>query len=172
MTHAPSFAHPGSRDGGAQTHRRGEWLTLVALSLALLLQLGWLQREQLAANPKLRPLLVALCRPLHCTLPPWREPAAIAMLARDVIAQPDRPGVLRVQASIRNDARWPQPWPALTLSLSDINGRLLGARRFQPEEYLGNASHPPQLEPGQAASIGFDIVEPAPNVVAFDFRFE
>ena len=68
--------------------------------------------EQLAASPELRPLLVSLCRSLHCTLPAWHEPAAITMLARDVIAQPDRPGVLRVQASFRNDARWPQPWPA------------------------------------------------------------
>lgn len=171
MTHAPSFAHTSSR-GGANPRRRGEWLALVALVVALLAQVGWLQREQLAASPELRPLLVSLCRSLHCTLPAWHEPAAITMLARDVIAQPDRPGVLRVQASFRNDARWPQPWPALALSLSDVNGRLLGARRFQSGEYLGKAPHPLQLEPGQAVSIGFDIVEPAPNVVAFDFRFE
>ena len=172
MTHAPSFAHSGSRDGRAKPHRRAEWLALSVLVLALLAQLGWLERARIAANPQLRPLLVSLCGPLHCSLPAWHEPAAITMLARDVIAQPERPGVLRVQASFRNDARWPQPWPALALSLSDVNGRLLGARRFQPAEYLGNAPHALQLEPGQAVSIAFDIVEPAPNVVAFDFRFE
>lgn len=172
MTHAPSFAHPGRHDGHTKPHRRGEWLALTVLVLALLAQVGWLQRAQLAANPRLRPLLVALCQPLRCTLPPWHESAAITMLARDVIAQPDHPGVLRVQASFRNDARWPQPWPALALSLADVNGRPLGARRFQPAEYLGNAPHPPQLEPGQAVSIAFDIIEPAPNVVAFDFRFD
>lgn len=171
MTHAPSFAH-GHSHGGAPSRRRGEWLALVVLLIALLAQVGWLERERIAANPQLRPLLVSLCRPLHCALPPWREPVAITMLARDVIAQPDRPGVLRVQASFRNDARWPQPWPTLALSLSDVNGRLLGARRFQSDEYLGNAPHALQLEPGQAVSIGFDIVEPAPDVVAFDFRFE
>ncbi len=170
MTHAPSFAHgTGTRP---RTRRRSEWLALGALVIALLAQVGWLTRDRMAANPQLRPLLAALCNTLHCTLPPWREPGAIAMLARDVIAQPDRPGVLRVQASFRNDAPWPQPWPTLALSLSDVNGRSLGARRFQPTEYFDGTAHAPELAPGQAISIGFDIVEPAPNVVAFDFRFE
>ena len=94
------------------------------------------------------------------------------MLSRDVIAPPDHPGVLRVQASFRNDARWPQAWPALVLSLTDINGHSLGTRRFQPEDYLGRTPHAAQLAPNQATQIAFDIVEPAPNVVAFDFRFE
>ena len=94
------------------------------------------------------------------------------MLSRDVIATPDRSGVLRVQASIRNDARWPQPWPVLALSLSDANGRVLGTRRFQPREYLGDAAQARILGAGQAAQLAFDIVEPAPGVVAFDFRFE
>ncbi len=170
MTHAPSFAH--ARAPGAKSRRRGEWLALVALGLALLAQVGWLERDRLAASPRLRPLLVGVCNTLHCTLPPWREPDAIAMLARDVIAQPGQPGVLRVQATFRNDARWPQPWPTLALSLADVNGRTLGARRFQPSDYLGNGPHSAELAPGQAVAIGFDIVEPAPNVVAFDFRFE
>ena len=171
MTHAPSFAH-GRAAGGQPSRRRGEWLALLTLVVALAAQTGWLERDQLAANPTLRPAMTTLCNALHCSLPPWREPGAITMLARDVIAQPEHPGVLRVQASFRNDARWPQPWPALALSLSDVNARPLGARRFQPTEYLGKGTHPAQLEPGQAVTIGFDIIEPAPNVVAFDFRFE
>lgn len=169
MTHAPSFAH-GPRP--AASPHRGEWLALGVLALALVAQVGWQERETLAANPQLRPALATLCKTLHCTLPAWREPAAIRLLSRDVIAPPDQSGVLRVQATLRNDARWPQPWPTLTLSLADVNGRVLGARRFAPAEYLGTTAHSAELAPGQATTIGFDIVEPAPNVVAFDFRFE
>src|SRR5690606_12844440 len=121
--------------------RRGAWLAVAALSLALLAQLGWLQREAIAASAALRPLLASACEALGCTLPPWREPAAFVLLSRDVIAPPDRPGVLRVQASFRNDARWPQPWPTLSLRLTDINGHSLGARRFLPNDYLP-AGHP------------------------------
>ena len=171
MSRAPSFvlAHPAA----ATRRRRGEWLAAATLALLLLAQLGWLQRERLAASPQLRPMLEAACGALGCALPAWRQPAAFALLSRDVIAPPDRPGVLRVQASFRNDARWPQPWPALRLTLSDLNGRTLGARRFLPADYLpaGNAGNA-RVAPGQADQIAFDIAEPAPGVVGFDFRFE
>ena len=171
MSRAPSFvlAHPAA----ATRRRRGEWLAAATLALLLLAQLGWLQRERLAASPQLRPMLEAACGALGCALPAWRQPAAFALLSRDVIAPPDRPGVLRVQASFRNDARWPQPWPALSLRLTDINGHSLGARRFLPDDYLPPSQPRTGLvAAGQASQIAFDIAEPSPGVVGFDFRFE
>ncbi len=140
--------------------------------MLLAAQLFFSERAQLAANARWRPLVASVCGALGCTLPPWREPAAFTMLARDVIAVPGRPGVLRVQASFRNDARWPQPWPALVLTLSDADNRTLGTRRFLPREYLGSAPDSRMLAPSQATQLAFDIAEPAPNVVSFDFRFE
>ena len=169
MSPAPSFARAKQ---APPRGKRGEWLVLVALGVLLLAQLLVAERAHLAADPRWRPALASACRALGCTLPAWREPAAFAMLARDVIVVPGRSGVLRVQASIRNDARWPQAWPVLALSLSDANGRLLGARRFQPLEYLGRTQQPVLRGSGQAAQLAFDIVEPAAGVVAFDFRFE
>jgi len=144
----------------------------MALGLLLIAQLLYAEHARLAADARWRPVMTSVCNTLRCTLPEWREPGAFTMLARDVIAVPERLGVLRVQASIRNDARWPQPWPVLVLSLSDAGGRLLGARRFEPREYLDGAAQPALLGPGQAAQLAFDIAEPAPGVVAFDFRFE
>lgn len=168
MSHAPSFL----REPAPRRSRRGEWLVLVALGVMLLAQVLAAEHARLAADPRWRPLLERACNTVGCRLPPWREPAAFTMLSRDVIALPGRPGVLRVQASIRNDARWAQPWPVLGLSLSDAGGRLLGTRRFQPREYLGPTAVTRTLGPGQAAQLSFDIIEPAPGVVAFDFRFE
>ena len=168
MSHAPSFI----REAPPRRSRTGEWIALVVLVLALAAQLFFSQRSQLAANAQWRPLVVAACGALGCSVPAWREPGAFGMLSRDVIAVPGRPGVLRVQASFRNDAAWPQPWPALVLALSDANGRQLGVRRFLPRDYLGDAPKEALLAPGQATQLAFDIVEPAPGVVAFDFRFE
>lgn len=169
MSHAPSFAIPDA--ASAPPRRRGEWLGLAVLAAVLLLQLGWLTRASLAASASLRPLLESACTTLGCTLPAWREPAAFSLLARDVIAPPGRPGVLRVQASFRNDARWPQPWPVLAVTLSGVDGQILGSRRFQPADYLGQARATP-IAPGQAQQIAFDIVEPRAGAVGFDFRFE
>ncbi len=168
MSHAPSFM----RTPAPVRSRRGEWIALVLLALALLAQLFFSQRAQLAADARWRPLVLSACGALRCSVPAWREPGAFSMLSRDVIAVPGRPGVLRVQASFRNDAAWPQPWPALVLALSDAEGRQLGVRRFQPRDYLGAAPGRALLAPGQATQLAFDILEPGPGVVAFDFRFE
>ena len=168
MSRAPSFL----REAAPKRSRRGEWIALVVLALALLAQLFFSQRAQLAADARWRPLVAAACGALGCSIPPWHEPAAFSMLSRDVIAVPGRPGVLRVQASLRNDAAWPQPWPVLVLALSNAEGRQLGMRRFLPRDYLGAAPESGLLVPGQAAQLAFDIIEPAPGVVAFDFRFE
>lgn len=169
MSRTPSFA---LRDRPVAPRRRGEVVASIALVLLLAGQLFLAERATLAARAQWRPLVAAACDAIGCSLPPWREPAAFVMLARDVIAVPQRPGVLRVQASFRNDARWAQPWPALVLTLSDADNRTLGTRRFEPRDYLGDAPAASLLVPGQASQLAFDIVEPAPNVVAFDFRFD
>ena len=169
MSRTPSFA---LRDAPVAPRRRGEVAAAIALALLLAGQLFFGERAALAARAQWRPSVASACDALGCSLPPWREPAAFVMLARDVIAVPDRPGVLRVQASFRNDARWAQPWPALVLTLSDADNRTLGTRRFEPRDYLGDTPASSLLAPGQASQLAFDIVEPAPNVVAFDFRFD
>ena len=169
MSRTPSFALD---DAPVAVRRRGEWWLLALLTLGLAGQLFFGERATLAANAQLRPVVETACDAIGCSLPPWREPTAFTMLARDVIAVPERPGVLRVQASFRNDARWAQPWPALILTLSDADNRTLGTRRFLPRDYLGDAPSSTLLAPGQASQLAFDIVEPAPNVVAFDFRFD
>ena len=169
MSRTPSFA---LNDAPVAVRRRGEWWLLALLTLGLAGQLFYGERATLAANAQLRPVVETACDAIGCSLPPWREPTAFTMLARDVIAVPERPGVLRVQASFRNDARWAQPWPALILTLSDADNRTLGTRRFLPRDYLGDAPSSTLLAPGQASQLAFDIIEPAPNVVAFDFRFD
>ena len=169
MSQAPSFVAGATAQA---PRRRGEWIAAVVLALLLALQLLALQRDALAANATARPVLAAACDVLGCALPAWRQPAAFTMLSREVIAVPDRPGVLRVQASFRNDARWPQAWPALVLTLADADGGVLGTRRFLPAEYLGKPADGDALAPGKATQIAFDIAEPAPHVVGFDFRFD
>ena len=113
MSRTPSFA---LNDAPVAVRRRGEWWLLALLTLGLAGQLFFGERATLAANAQLRPVVETACDAIGCSLPPWREPTAFTMLARDVIAVPERPGVLRVQASFRNDARWAQPWPALILT--------------------------------------------------------
>ena len=165
---APSFAR-----AAGTARQRPRWRAvgaIAALALLLVLQVLLADRAALAADARFRPLVASLCGVLHCTLPAWHEPAAFTLLARDV--RPARPGVLHVDASFRNDARWPQAWPLLHLALQDVEGRTVGARTLSPAEYLGGAPITQNgIATGQVANVAFDIAEPSATVVAFTFDF-
>lgn len=165
----PSFAQRYARPGAPGLH----WKSLAAISalaLLLVLQLLVADRAQLAADARWRPLVSQVCGVFGCSLPPWREPTAFTVLAREVRPHPSLAGVLRVRATFRNDARWAQPWPTLRLTLSDIDGNPVAARDFSARDYLGAAPAQAELRSGQSASITMDIAEPEPRSVAFDFE--
>ena len=160
----PAFAAPTAAGRG-----RWRWPLIALLALLLGLQILLADRARLAADPGWRPVVENLCGALGCTLPAWHEPTAFLMLDRQ-IRPADTPGVLRVDATFRNDARWAQDWPALQLALSDADGRVLGSAAFTPEQYLG-AAPATRLAPGQSAQASFLVREPAPGSVAFSFEF-
>ncbi|MGY0650821.1 DUF3426 domain-containing protein [Luteimonas sp. A537] len=170
---APSFAR--TRRTGPPAARSGRTWALPAaiVALALLLLLQWLlaDRARLAADPGWRPVVAGVCGLLRCSLPPWREPAAFVLLERDVRPHPQAANALRIAASFRNDAAWPQPWPGIVLTLSDIDGRPLGTRAFTAAEYLGGEPPTELLGSGQGAMIRMDVLEPGPGAVGFAFDF-
>jgi hypothetical protein len=166
---APSFAR--AREAGA--HAGFGWkpvAAIAALAVLLLLQLLLADRARLASDARWRPLVSTLCGAFGCSLPPWREPSAFTVLQRDVHPHPGSPGALRVTATFRNDARWPQPWPRLRLTLSDVDGHPVARRDFAASDYLGGAPAQAELGSGQSASIAMDIAEPTRHSVAFDFE--
>ena len=166
----PSFARVAT---AATKGPRERWIlaVVVALAVLLILQLLLADRARLSADARWRPTLHALCAALFCDLPPWREPTAFTLLQRDVRQHPNIPGALRVSATFRNDARWSQPWPRLRLTLSDANGRAAGERDFRAEDYLGGPASQPELASGESATVAMDILEPATQIVGYDFGF-
>lgn len=172
MPALPSFLRPSPKFVPLDPPgRKRLGLALVVLGLLLPLQILLADRARLAADPDWRPLLESSCRLLGCGLPPWREPTAFALLSREIQAHPNQPQALLVTASIRNDARWAQPWPVLELALTDLEGQTIGLRRFQPFEYLGHAPEAASLAPGQSSSLALEILDPGNRAVAFEFRF-
>ena len=169
--HVPSFTR---RPAGAviTPHAaKWHWVAVFLLAALLLVQVLVADRARLAADAGWRPMISALCGVLGCSLPAWHQPGAISMLSRDVRPLAGNDGGLEVRATFRNDARWPQAWPVLLLSLSDADGRVLGSRAFLPREYLGPTQTQTELAPGQSAGIALKLHEPNPGVVAFSFDF-
>ncbi|WP_386340712.1 DUF3426 domain-containing protein [Xanthomonas citri pv. citri] len=168
---APAFARRGVTRPRLRASGR-QWALLVGLVGVLGLQIVVADRAHLATSPRWRPLISAACTLARCSVPAWREPEALTLLNRDVRPLPGVAGVLQIQASFRNDARWAQAWPWLQLSLSDADGRVIGTRILSPQDYLGQSpAAQDTLAPGQAVQVAFRVREPAASTAAFSFDF-
>lgn len=148
-----------------------QWAVLALLVAALGVQMLVADRARLAQDARWRPLLERTCAVLRCSLPAWHQPQAYTMLAREVHPLPGAAGVLQVHATFRNDARWPQQWPAIAVSLSDADGRTLGGRVLLPKDYLEPDLRQTTLAPGQSAQMTVQVREPPGGAVAFAFDF-
>jgi len=147
------------------------WLASLALLALLLAIYPIADRERLARDANWRPALRSLCGVLGCTLQPWHETAAFEVTARDVRPHPSAKGALLITVSFRNNAQFAQEWPLLELSMSDLNGREIGLRRFRAQEYLGNAPKTPLIAAGQSANATLEVVDPGRDAVAYNFEF-
>ena len=166
----PRFA----RDKRIEKPRRWPWiLACTLLLLGLTVQLAWALRETLIADPTTGPLLRQACTTLDCELPPVRDVDKLRLLARDVQTHPTVAGALLISATIRNDATFTQPWPVVTIRLSDANGKALAMRRLNPYEYLDDTDQLRHgLAPGASTALIFEVEDPGRQAVAFDLGFE
>jgi hypothetical protein len=86
---------------------------------------------------------------------------------------PSVPGTLKVRASIRNTAGFPQPYPLLKLVLENRWGEEVRARSFQPSEYLEGSQKPApdsgKLAPNQLANAVISIADPGADAEGFRF---
>jgi predicted Zn finger-like uncharacterized protein len=166
----PRFA----RDRRKEKPRRWPWISAcLLLLLGLAGQLGWAMRDTLIADPTVGPLLQQACAVLNCTLPRVRDVRQLRLLARDVQSHPTVPNALLISASVRNDAAFTQPWPIVTIRLSDANGKVIAMRRLNPSEYLDDVDALRRgIGAGATAALVFEVEDPGHQAVAFDLGFE
>lgn len=158
--------------------RRRPWRTLAWVLVCLVLvaglvaQLAWAQRRVLVADPTLGPWLARACDVLGCPLPQVAAPDRLRLMARDVEQHPSVAGALLITASVRNDAPFAQPYPLVTVTLSDAAGKRLAMRRFQPSEYVEDpALRARGLPAGAVTAMVFEVQDPGQQAVSFAFSF-
>lgn len=168
---ATAMAVPRFARGRARAPSAWRWWVAALLLLALLTAIVPIaNRDVLAADPDWRPRIESICGIVGCNLPPWHEPSAFRTTASEFNPHPTVKGARLVTVSFRNTAPFAQAWPLLELTVSDINGRVVGRRRFHPSEYLGGAPESPLLQPDQSASATLEVVDPDAVTWVIEFR--
>ncbi|WP_290633753.1 DUF3426 domain-containing protein [Aquisalimonas sp.] len=136
-------------DAARRRRSRGVWLGgILLLALALGLQAVYVQRDTLAADPRWRPALEALCAVAGCELPLPRDVDRIRLVRGQVSDHPERDDALVATASLVNEAAFRQPFPLLQLSLLNDNQDVAGERWFHPSDYLGDAEYAERWQQG------------------------
>jgi predicted Zn finger-like uncharacterized protein len=156
----PGHDNPGSR---------WLWATGVVLLLVLVvLQIRFLLVEELYSIPSARPYISAFCAFAGCSPPARSDPASIRIAQTRVDLHPEVPGAMRVRVNLLNQAEFAQPYPAIQLSLSDKDGRIVGRRTYTPAQYLDTENRNTLLAPGVLAVASINLANPNEIAVGFE----
>lgn len=145
-------------------------ITNIALILVFLGQYIYFNRNDLSQYPELRPWLTGFCELVSCNTPLQRDVSHIDLANRVVQSDPNHANALLINATLVNDADFPQPFPLLEIRFSDLNNRLVAGRRFRPTEYLpADTSVQAGMPPHQPVHITLEVVDPGKDAVGFQF---
>ncbi len=144
------------------------WMT-AALLLTLLLgaQIIHQNRQWVAAHVPVDSRLRPLYGWLGVALPTPAILSSYQLRQWGVTGDPSANGTLRVRASILNTAAQLQPYPLLRVTLANRFGAPLGARDFEPAEYLGKPTVR-MLAPGERVDATLDILDPGKDAEGFE----
>ncbi|MEQ8857197.1 MAG: DUF3426 domain-containing protein [Pseudomonadales bacterium] len=160
------------RFGEEPVRRPLVWVGIGVGLLLLVAQVLWYQFDDWANDPAGRAVYAPLCAVLGCELPQQRDLALLATRNLAVRINPDRPGMLLVNAVIVNEADFAQPFPVLELRFTTVRGMLVAGRRFQPQDYLaGDAVGMTLIPPRTPVQIELTIDDPGPEAVNYFLRF-
>ncbi|MDZ4203032.1 MAG: zinc-ribbon and DUF3426 domain-containing protein [Gallionella sp.] len=166
-THTPTLAEqvamvqdnaPPEEDEPAPepVHRSRLWLPASALLLvALLMQATYFFRVELAARlPGLKPVLVAACQPLKCTVPLPQNADLMSIESSELEADPSSEARINLNVLLRNRAGYALDFPDLELTLTDLDDKALARRVFNPADYLpGTETASAGLRPNRELNI-------------------
>jgi hypothetical protein len=145
---------------------------VVVLLVLFIVQYSYYTRDDLARYPELRPWIQQLCDIAQCELPMQQDIDKIKLTHRDITQHPRVKGALLINAVFVNKAGFAQPFPVMQITLSDLSGRVIAKRRFQPVEYLdADVNIRRGMSPNNPIQIVLEIADPGKDAENFEFNF-
>jgi predicted Zn finger-like uncharacterized protein len=169
---APRHAHHEPPTARGALSRTLIWMPLALLAaLVLVGQYAFFHFDTLARTPQWRPLYAQACEVIGCPLPALSDLRYLRGANLVVRSHPRYRNALMVDALLFNEGQWPQPFPALELTFSDLDGQPVASRRFQPREYLrGDLAALRTLPVDTPVHVALEIVDPGARAVSYHLR--
>jgi len=142
---------------------------VVALVLALILQVLHHNRQRLVLNPSVGPMVSTVYGWFGATLTPLWDLTAYTVKQLGAEAEGSEGSRLRVRLSVQNDSDRVQPLPLLRLTLQDRFGQAVATRDLEPREYLpARAGELRLLEPDQRIDAELHVIDPGKAAIGFE----
>jgi predicted Zn finger-like uncharacterized protein len=139
----------------------------IVFALLLAFQMVHHNREYLVAHGPFAGLLRTLYARAGAPVPSSANLAAYQLRQWGVSGDPQADGTLRVRASILNGAAQLEAFPLLRVTLANRFGTSIGARDFEPSEYLGKPTAR-YMNPGEQVDATMDILDPGKSAEGFE----
>lgn len=166
---------PVSVGGNNRSWLRTLTWSVIVLGLigVLIAQVIWFQFDRLSTIPELRPFYEKGCQLTGCELKPLINVEAIQSRKLVVRTNPKNRNQLIVDAVIINRADFQQPFPAIALTFSNLNGDVVAQSVFTPEEYLDGEAETLKVMPLETpVRIAINIRDPGRDAVNYNIIFK
>ena len=174
VTHTPEMLKRMllGRKESSPTATLGWSLAITLTALTFMLQLGYLRREWLVTQPYIGHYVETICnQDSWCAMPPKRDLNRLQLVSRNVYSHPNIDHALMINAVITNTAPFPQPFPVLLVSMSNVRGQIVAQRYFNSSEYLQLNAGDPLMEPGKVIPVSVEVLDPGQDALAFELDF-
>jgi len=138
----------------------------IAFLTILVMQIEAFAVPKYGQATKYRPYLEAFCAVTSCELPMFEDSENLKLMHTSIELHPSQPGAVRIRVKLINEAKHPQPYPKLQLTLTDRFGRIVGKRVYEPSVYLPDDVEN-KMGSGLFSSVKLDLAKPHENAYGF-----
>lgn len=163
-----------SRQRSGSRLARFTWVVMaIAVVILVTFELSEFQGTPLLKKPAVQSLLIrlGLREPPAATV--FRDTSRINLVSRELKSHPFQENMLRLTATIVNQAAQSQPYPELEVILLDALGDEVSRSRFSPSDYLAaGVSDHSRMTPQAYLPLVLDLPDPGSEAVGFELNFQ
>lgn len=157
--------HPAKNPGKSATTW---WVALVLATLALPVQLLFIQPDSLVIKSWFRQVGAVICPRIGCPVPEYSAPDLIR-ISGFIEPHPEYSNSLVAKIDLRNQGLAEQPFPPIAIYFRNLDGQVTASRVFQPDEYIqGEARGYRNMPVNRNVQLELELLDPGERSTSYE----